>query len=85
MKFHREADWLARATVNQLLAGADLPWDLIVGRVKLYRKSHDLIGRYRMGLGEKTASRTGSACAMFRVKRVQLAFTEYARQIYNNI
>ena len=50
--------WLARATVIQLLAGVDLlaPWDLIVGRVKLYRKSHDQIGRYRMGLGEKTAS-----------------------------
>ena len=43
--------------MNQLLAGADLPWDLIVGRIKLYRKSHDQIGRYRMGLGEKTASR----------------------------
>ena len=42
--------------MNQLLAGADLPVDLIVGRVKLYRKSHDQIGRYRMGLGEKTAS-----------------------------
>ena len=43
--------------MNQLLAGAGLPWDLIVGRVKLYRKSHDQIGWYRMGLGEKTASR----------------------------
>ena len=40
--------------MNQLLAGADLPGDLIVGRVKFYRKSHDQIGRYRMGLGEKT-------------------------------
>ena len=39
--------------MNQLLARADLPWTLIVGRVKLYRKSHDQIGRYRMGLGEK--------------------------------
>jgi len=42
---------------SQLLAGADLPWDLIVGHVKLYWKSHDQIGRYRLGLGEKTASR----------------------------
>ena len=30
---------------------------IIYGRVKFYRKSHDQIGRYRMGLGEKTASR----------------------------
>ena len=42
------------------VAGVDLlaPWDFIVGRVKLYRKSHDQIGRYRMELGEKTASRS---------------------------
>ena len=41
--------------MNQLLAGADLPGDLIVGRLKFYRKSYDQIGRYHMGFGEKTA------------------------------
>ena len=35
IEFHREADWLAIATVNQLLAGADLPRDFIVSRVFL--------------------------------------------------
>ena len=44
-------------------SGADLPQDLIVGRVKLYRKSHDQIGRYRMGLGEKTASLGKYSCS----------------------
>ena len=29
-----------------LLTGVDLPWDLIVGRVKLIWKSHDQIGQY---------------------------------------
>ena len=42
--------------MNQLLAVLDLTWDL---SVKLHRKSHDPLGRYHMGLGEKTASRCG--------------------------
>ena len=47
---------VGKSNSEPVTAGADLPGDLIISHVKLYRKSHDQIGRYHMGLGEKTAS-----------------------------
>ena len=50
---------------GQILQSVLICIDLIVGHAKLYRKSHDQIGRYRMGLGEKIASQFKRGCTLF--------------------
>ena len=53
--------WYERQLASYLPARADLGAGLDRRPCKLYRKSHDQIGRYGMGLGEKTLSALAGA------------------------